>query len=194
MATRVKSTPAPARPRGRDATIDAVLDAAERLFAASGPAAVSLRDIAAEAGVTYSLINRHFGTKDALLELLLDRYAERGGPQLAAPGGPVGALAVLLGPRTEQSAYLRLLAWSVLGDDGGRAHARKAVLDQLLPPPGPSGEVDAEARARTVAAVAFVFGWRFFHPFLVEALHVDADDVADVHRRIGDLAVGLLPP
>jgi TetR/AcrR family transcriptional regulator, repressor for neighboring sulfatase len=196
MATRVKSTPAvappPSRPRGRDEVVDAVLDAAERLFARSGFAAVSLRDIAADAGVTYSLINRHFGTKDTLLELLLDRYTERGlqAPEMA--GDPAAVLTTLLGPPVSQGQYLRLLAWSSLGDDAGQAQGSKAVLDRLLPAPGPSGDVDAEARARTVAALALVFGWRFFHPFLVEALHVDTGDVPNLHHRIGELVAELV--
>jgi TetR/AcrR family transcriptional regulator, repressor for neighboring sulfatase len=196
MATRVKppvADDAPARPHGRAETVDAVLDAAERLFARSGPATVSLRDIAAEAGVTYSLINRHFGTKDALLELLLDRYTERGLHATEMAGDRADVLTTLLGPPVSQSEYLRLLAWSSLGDDAGRTQGSKAILDRLLPPPEPAGAVEPDARARVAAGLALVFGWRFFHPFLVEALHVPADDVAALHDRIGELARGLLP-
>ncbi|HQV56487.1 MAG TPA: helix-turn-helix domain-containing protein [Ilumatobacteraceae bacterium] len=74
MATVVKR--GVAKPTGRDEILDAVLDAAERLMAAGGPD-VSLRAIADEAGVNYSLVHRHLGTKDELVERLLIRYAER---------------------------------------------------------------------------------------------------------------------
>lgn len=43
-----------------------MLSAARRLFAAQGYDAVSIRAIAAEAGVTAGLVMSYFGTKDAL--------------------------------------------------------------------------------------------------------------------------------
>jgi TetR/AcrR family transcriptional regulator len=46
-----------------EATRNAILDAAEELFAASGFAAVSISDIARRAVVTKSLIHHHFGSK-----------------------------------------------------------------------------------------------------------------------------------
>lgn len=45
-----------------------LLDSAQRLFTAHGYAAVSTRQIAAEAGVTMPMLFRHFGTKAALFE------------------------------------------------------------------------------------------------------------------------------
>ena len=44
-----------------------ILDAAERLFADEGFAAVSLRDITTAAGVNLAAVNYHFGSKDALI-------------------------------------------------------------------------------------------------------------------------------
>lgn len=50
-----------------DATRDRIFLAAERLFAMNGFAAVSVRDITADAGVNLAAVNYHFGSKDALL-------------------------------------------------------------------------------------------------------------------------------
>ena len=173
MATRVKP-----QPRGKAETTDAVLDAAERLFARSGPAAVSLRDIADEAGITYSLINRHFGIKEALLIAVLDRYAARWGPVLAEESSSAAALDVLLGDSVAQGTYLRLLAWSLLHGDAGE-HGERSVLDQLLP------EGATRIQTNDVAAqLALVFGWRFFHPFITAALHIDEERVAATHRHV----------
>src|SRR4051794_7618525 len=127
MATEVK------RPTGRDEILDAVLDAAERLFAAAGPADVSLRAIAQEAGVNYGLVHRHFGTKDALFDRLLQRYADR----WTARVGELDyqqALEELLGSTFEVGPYLRLLAWTLLSDRANgpsEAHSRYATLDRL---------------------------------------------------------------
>ena len=59
------------QPRGRDSVRAALLEAAETLFAEKGPAAVSVRDIAREAGVNHGLVHRHFGSKAGLLHDLM---------------------------------------------------------------------------------------------------------------------------
>jgi TetR/AcrR family transcriptional regulator len=67
-------------PRDRDLTRERILDAAEALFVEHGFAAVSMRQLAARSGVTKSLIHHHFGSKEALWELVKERafsaYAE----------------------------------------------------------------------------------------------------------------------
>ena len=67
-------------PRDRDLTRERILEAAEALFVEHGFAAVSMRQLAARSGVTKSLIHHHFGSKEALWELVKERafsaYAE----------------------------------------------------------------------------------------------------------------------
>ncbi|MEQ8558481.1 MAG: TetR/AcrR family transcriptional regulator [Henriciella sp.] len=55
---------------------DAILDAAEALFAEHGYDAVTLRAIAAKAGVDVALANYHFGRKHELFEQTFQRRAE----------------------------------------------------------------------------------------------------------------------
>src|SRR4051812_32643237 len=160
MATEVK------RPTGREEILDAVLDAAERLFAAAGPADVSLRTIAQEAGVNYGLVHRHFGTKDVLFDRLMQRYTDRWLARLADEPDYDAALDQLLGADLTASPYLRLLAWTLLSDrqpGGADAHSRHAALD-VLPPllEQRGGRSTQDATIDTVAALAFAFGWRFF--------------------------------
>jgi AcrR family transcriptional regulator len=54
-------------------TKDAILDAAEALFAERGFAATSLRNITAAAGVNIASVNYHFGSKELLIEALFAR-------------------------------------------------------------------------------------------------------------------------
>jgi AcrR family transcriptional regulator len=49
-----------------------ILDAAFRCLAANGYAALSVREIAKDAGVNHALINYYFGTKDRLVIAVLD--------------------------------------------------------------------------------------------------------------------------
>jgi AcrR family transcriptional regulator len=55
------------------ATSVKILDIAESLFAEHGFAATSLRDITAKAKVNLASVNYHFGSKEALLESVLER-------------------------------------------------------------------------------------------------------------------------
>ena len=188
MATSVK------RPSGRDEILDAVLDAADRLFAAAGPAHVSLRAIAQEAGVNYGLVHRHFGTKDDLFDQVLQRYATRWTSILDT--GELGYAEVIeqmLRTGRDTGDYLRLLAWTLLSDRDEQSdpHRRPAALDRL---PALRGGDEDEATMATAAALAFAFGWRFFNPFIRSALHLeDVEDDAVMDRMTAVLR-GIIAP
>src|SRR5260370_15482142 len=110
----------------------AVLDAANELFAARGPASVSVRDIAAAARVNHALVHRHFGPKHKVLQAVLERSA----PGMAAvadrgTGGRAGVEAIFKAA-VEHQNYLRALAPAIL--DGGSArglHRAFATIHQL---------------------------------------------------------------
>src|ERR1700758_3632680 len=59
-------------PTGREEVAAAILEAATDLFAERGPAATSIRDIAARSKVNHGLVFRHFGTKDKLVGAVLE--------------------------------------------------------------------------------------------------------------------------
>jgi AcrR family transcriptional regulator len=56
-------------------TKNRILDTAEKLFAAHGFAATSLRAIIKEAGVNTASVHYHFGSKEGLIEAVLQRRA-----------------------------------------------------------------------------------------------------------------------
>lgn len=60
---------------GRDAVRERILDVAERLFANQSFAAVSVRQLTAEAGVNLAAINYYFGSKSGLLKAVFLRRA-----------------------------------------------------------------------------------------------------------------------
>jgi AcrR family transcriptional regulator len=61
------------RRRGRDATTAAILDAAEELFHERGYEAVTVRDIAEQAGVSHALVHQYAGSKEDLFRAVLSR-------------------------------------------------------------------------------------------------------------------------
>ena len=108
-------------------TREAILNAAERLFAARGFDGTSIRDIGKEAAVQSSLVNHHWGSKEALFARIVTRRAnelsiarlsalaahhQRGNPTLE------GVLTAFFGPYLEKAekagpqwrAYARLVA------------------------------------------------------------------------------------
>src|ERR1700753_2218751 len=76
MATADATVTSTAKPIGKDKVSAAVLEAASHLFAEKGPAATSIREVAARAGVNHGLLHRHFGSKHQLLAATLQHLAD----------------------------------------------------------------------------------------------------------------------
>ena len=72
--------------KGIDATREAILVSATRLFATLGYERAGAREIAADAGVTAALVNRYFGSKDGLFAEVIRRALDMG--QILRGGGP----------------------------------------------------------------------------------------------------------
>lgn len=62
-----------ARPAQGESRQDAILDAAERIFAEAGYQGAAMREIAERAGVAQGLIHYHFKTKENLFEAMVTR-------------------------------------------------------------------------------------------------------------------------
>jgi AcrR family transcriptional regulator len=75
LAARAKKTSV--RDQNREATREAVLDAAERLLEESPSAEFSMRELADEAGVSFATPFNHFGTKTAIMQALSSRVIAR---------------------------------------------------------------------------------------------------------------------
>lgn len=78
--------------------------AASRLFAERGFRAVSMEDLAAEAGVSGPAVYRHFASKEALLaDLLIDVSQEllEQGSQRASAGSPIESVRLLIAFHTD---------------------------------------------------------------------------------------------
>src|SRR5258708_26227183 len=89
MRSKAPTTPLAGADLGE--TKGKILEAAFRRLAEDGYAALSVREIAKDAGVNHALINYHFRSKDQLVIAVLDqanqRLLERQARMYAAPGG-----------------------------------------------------------------------------------------------------------
>jgi AcrR family transcriptional regulator len=106
------------RTRGPESGRDAIMDAAERLFAERGIDAVSLRTINTEAGYSVAALHYHFGTRDGLVRALLERAQP---PMLAQRAGLLAALEALPAPPLDTivEALVRPLTAGMLTDFTG---------------------------------------------------------------------------
>lgn len=165
---------------GRDAIRDAVIGAARALFAEKSYAAVGMREIAAAAGVNQGLIHRHFGSKNEVLQAVLQgMFSDVGGtvaakldpaaPDFIVKLFPIGAArktdwmilmrAVLDGYDFQQAGYSFPITGAVLD----HASARR-------------GRRDREARKRAAAVIAGGIGWLLLQDYLAPILDLDGED------------------
>jgi AcrR family transcriptional regulator len=188
---------------GREASMEAMLDAAEMLFARGGFAAVSVRDIAREAGVSHALVHRYLGSKDEVYRAVLRRNEER--ILAAAPDDPDlldSAGRMFREGFVHHRDYLRILAYSALqgrsfDDTMGRFAATERLVELALEASakaGERGETKAAPDPRLVVAavVALFLGWVAVGEWLVAAAGVrDMEDDALVDQ-LEEIILGVL--
>lgn len=166
----------PGRPAGRSthdgvlADRDALLDAAERVVRAEGPA-VTLDAIAAAAGVTKPILYRGVGDKGALVQALAERLEARMTLEVTvmvdAAAGPRDALHLLVRGYLALAARDRSLYLYVTA---GGTHDDRVQQALLLADRSAQGFADGIAASRTArgadptVALAWAYG-------LVGALH-----------------------
>ena len=185
-----------------------LVSAATELFAARGPDGVSLREIAAHAGLNYGLIHQYVGSKDELLRLVIARSTSTTAARFAQAADVGEALELLQGPvGADRPAYPRLLAWAILqGRDPRELAGPTPALPQLiamLPAtsaegpdhvPAASDHVPAapdladDPRLRAAAIAALTLGWSLFGTFVSHAAGLDDVAPAEAHAAVQSLA------
>ncbi|MFD8970195.1 TetR family transcriptional regulator [Streptomyces sp. NPDC059568] len=111
---------------------DAILRAARRAFAFRPYAEVTLRGIAADAGVSASLIVKHFSTKERLFNTVAD-FGPAADQLFAAPLDALGRHMVLtmVRSRREQQGDPLLRVVFALGNDDERVLLRERFAEQI---------------------------------------------------------------
>jgi TetR/AcrR family transcriptional regulator, repressor for neighboring sulfatase len=156
----------------------AVLEAATDLFAERGPAATSIRDIAARSNVNHGLVFRHFGTKDQLVGAVLDHLGATTTEVLQADPSSAEA-------ERAMDRHMRVMARTLLdGYPAGKLQTRFPGASQLLERIRPAHGDDRSARLAVANAFALQFGWRLFAPFLRSATGLDELTDAELRQAV----------
>ncbi|MBI2390057.1 MAG: helix-turn-helix transcriptional regulator [Deltaproteobacteria bacterium] len=142
------------------------LDAATVLFAERGPAQVSVKDIAAHAGVNHGLVHRHFGSKEALLRAVMERLVRRIEAALPSEDDQlVEAIDHAFHGTREQGAYFRILAHALLaGEDPTTMQDRFPVAARLVRIAKREGLDDPKRMVSAMLSAGL--GWLLFEPWI----------------------------
>ena len=187
------------RPRGRprldDQLVPQILDAAERLFAGHGPVSVSIRDIAAEAGLPHSAIYRYFDSKDEVLRQVLIRGRTRQ-REHEAEGRVIGRTTegaldwIMANNRAYVLSVARLAlegeTTSSLGIDpeGTVAQQTLGVLRDAYPF---ELRTDHDPQMVVAAVMALTIGWVTAEEWIIDAVGMHGCDHDAVRARIDEI-------
>ena len=119
---------------GREQTTADILDAAEKLFSERGFTAVTMRDIAAEAGVSHALVHRYLGSKEDVYRATLVRSEDVIRSAASDDDELLTAASLMLREGlTHQRRYVRLIAHSALhGLSYDRTAGRFSATERLV--------------------------------------------------------------
>jgi AcrR family transcriptional regulator len=166
MTTR-SATSRKKTPTGREEVAAAILEAATHLFAERGPAATSIRDIAARSKVNHGLVFRHFGTKDQLVGAVLDHLGTASTTLRRNDAAPAEL-------QRSMDRHMRVIARALLdGYPVGQLQTQFPGMWELLDAVRPRHTDDRSARLALANAAALQFGWRLFEPFLRASTGLD---------------------
>jgi AcrR family transcriptional regulator len=112
---------------------DQLLDTAEQVFTESGYTATSMDDLADAAGVTKPVLYDHFGSKDGVLEAVIERSGQQ---MLAATTGAVHDLEPEQALRQGLTAFFRYVddhagAWALLTREVAPGTPAAAAVDRV---------------------------------------------------------------
>ena len=175
-------------PTGKEEVAAAVLTAAADLFAERGPAATSIRDIAARSKVNHGLVFRHFGAKEKLVGAVLDYLGADLTRLLKSEVSP-GVIEVAL------DRQMRVWARALLdGYPAEQLQTRFPNIAPLLDYSLTRYEDHTKARLAVANALALQMGWRLFEPMLRSATGLAELSDAELREAVLAEAARILEP
>jgi AcrR family transcriptional regulator len=157
------------------------------LFCARGFAAVSMRDIGREAGVSHALIHRYLGSKQDVYRAVLKRADERISSEMSEqPDFTAAVPRALRYALTEQRAYMRLVTLSALqqlpySTTSGQWPATQRLMDLAEKQTRGAGERPDRIPPGFLIAtlISLAFGWTALESWLRRGAGLeDLDDEA----------------
>lgn len=179
---------------GKTVNASRILASAQRLFAKQGPRAVSVRQIAADAGVSHALVHKYFGSKDDLIKAVLGQVdvsrtatAERSRSLRDVYEALLPRVMLqrdhsimLVRSAMEGTEYVSL-AEGITTTAAMVKLARKSAASgaQPLPPPR-----DIDPRVLVSAITAMILGWASIEDWVWPTAGLDPAEKDEVYRQL----------
>lgn len=193
-AEQARRKPVSARPRGPEQVRQALFEAAESLFGAKGPDAVSIRDIAAEANVNHGLVHHYIGGKDQLVHAVIARYAAHCRCVIDQSESALEAVTNIFDLIQNQPSISRIFAHLLLSGHPPHEIAIKDAgssrLSAVLEHAG-AGEISADAKLIGAVCIVLSFGWSLFEDFILYAVDYKYE-AAEARLEIKKILDGLV--
>ena len=178
------------QPQGREAVVEALIQSAAALFAERGVSGVSLREIAAQAGVNHGLIHRHFGSKENLRKKTQEYLAKNIRDDIGTPDNLID----LLG-RAEMAVQKHPLFWKVMarsfldGTVEGDVQSEFPFVQDFVDAVRIAQEqglitLDLDPRYIVAGICAYGLGMRAFERYIMEAAGLGDEPAAKVLAEI----------
>ncbi|MFZ5569787.1 MAG: TetR/AcrR family transcriptional regulator [Thermodesulfobacteriota bacterium] len=178
------------KPRGREAVTRALIEAAAELFSKYGLEAVSVRDIAARAGVNHGLIHRHFGSKEVLRQKTQEYLAAGIRDEIGVPADFEDAMLRGFETLQKQPAFWRVLARTFLdGEEHGEVQSEFPFIRFLveLAREGQSGKrinTSMDPRFLVASILAFGLGMLVFEKYILAGTGLDAEPPESIRQQM----------
>lgn len=170
-----------------------LLDATLELLSERPAGDLTVREIAARAGVQHSLITRHFGSKDALIAEAVGMVASQYAREVASADDPADGFARgIRHLRAAPSAGFVLTAPAErrAGDDADERFPGLAVHLQALLAAG--ADDDTETRVLAGILISMVIGWSVGRDTVMEAMDLPKDRTTEVDSLAEEIVARLV--
>ncbi len=183
----------------RTETTERILDAAEDLFSRRDPDKVTVREIAAKAGVTHPVVHEYLGSKADIVAAVIERGAPRRQQIMLEHPDFFEALPLVSRDVLSRRVHSRSVVRAAMDDRRYEALedrirsgemlldlARKSI-DEGAPRPPAAALLDP--RFALAAATAMVYGWVAMDDWLVQFYDLMDEDPADLRTRLVELVL-----
>lgn len=171
---------------GRTETMASIVRAASKLFSEHGTEAVSVRRIAASAGVSHTLVHKYFGTKEDLVRAVMGARDDVYARSLSEVPDDREALrettrAVLRSREQLRTTMYAALEGRSAAEVGGSWPAMTAFMERFAGGPssgrGEAGATAVDPRMVAAALAALLLGWNALEDVLLEV--ADLGDIGE---------------
>ena len=183
----------------RSETTERILDAAEDLFSRRDPDSVSVREIAAKAGVTHPVVHEYVGSKADIVAAVVERGAPRRQQLMREHPDFFEALPLVSRDVLNRRVHSRSVVRAAMDDRRYAALEDRLRSGQMLlelagksideGSTRPPAAAPLDLRFALAAATALVYGWAAMDDWLVQVYDLMDEDPADLRTRLVEIVV-----